>query len=488
VYGNEKELAETARMGSVTYNISLRFWEEGIRELTPAERKEAITGLTSKYDQGALTPLETFELVRLLSIDERSEDEEKMVKSLASRIDSILLVDPKDHEALLTGVKLAMREGNNDLLIALLADTTLTDRTYRALLMELSNLHFGFTNYEKAEEVIDYVLTADSLDTEALMRKASIRATSLIVSLVTHGLVPLTEEIEQVEAKERLPLTAQRIEEEFREIDFSLVQKALEADPENFKFHCFIGGVKGFIVYLHYLVLLASIEDEDSLPRLTVETIPQLKDIEESLERALNLKPAGDIDVYMALAIHSLVMADYETARSYAQKAIETRPDLDQPYDALITVINFQRQAIEEDVETGFRESLEVLKKKEQHKPLQLIDRLMQVHPLLEEGKYEDMIAKLELIEKEYPDELQVLVFKGGALLRLGRVDESIEVLKHALMLDEKNQEILYNLGVAYVLKEAFGEAKVYLEAASENNPSDEGVEELLERVNSEFE
>jgi predicted Zn-dependent protease len=189
----------------------------------------------------------------------------------------------------------------------------------------------------------------------------------------------------------------------------------------------------------------------------------------------------------MALAIHSLVMADYATARSFAQKAIDARPDLDQSYDALITVINFQRQAIEDDIATGFGESMEVLKEKEKQKSLQLIDRLMQLHPLIEEGKYEAVLGKLKVIEKDYADESSVLLFKGGILLRMGKLEEGIEVLTNARLLDTQNVDILYNLGLAHVLKDAFGEAKVYLEAANELDSSDDDVKSLLEEVNKEF-
>jgi tetratricopeptide (TPR) repeat protein len=484
---DEQELMENARLGSVTYNISIRFWQDEIFELTPDERNNRMNALSSRYEQGGLTPLETYELICLFSLEERSEDEEKTISTLSSRIDSILEKNPKDHEALITLVRLSSREGNNDILFSLLADTTLQDITYRALLIELSNLHFGLGNYEKAEKAIDYLLAVDSLDTEALMTKASIRATALILSLFTQGFVTLTEEMEQVTPEDRLPLTATRINEEYKEIDFSLVQKAMQQDPDGFEFHCFVGGVKGFILYLHYLVLLSVVEEEDSFPRFTEESIPVLKDIEVSLVNALKAKPAGDIDAYMALAIHSLVMTDYVSARSYAQKAVQTRPDLDQSYDALITVINFQRQAIEDDIEAAFEESIEVLHKKEQHKPLQLIDRLMLLHPAINEGKYAEAIEQLGSIEEEYPNEFSVILFKGGVLLRMGKLDESIEVLSNAKLLDPQSEDVLYNLGLAHSLKDAFGEAKEFLEAAHEIDPSDEEIKSLLEEVNEEL-
>ena len=148
---DEQELMETARLGSVTYNISIRFWEDEIREFTPPERKDAINELSSRFDKGTLSPLETFELVRLLSIDGRSEEEEKTIELLATRVDNILAADPKNHQALVTSVKLESRKGNNDILFSLLADTTLQDITYRSLFIELSNLHFGFEPMQRQE-------------------------------------------------------------------------------------------------------------------------------------------------------------------------------------------------------------------------------------------------------------------------------------------------------------------------------------------------
>lgn len=483
-----QERAESARLGSVTYNISIRFWEDEIREFTPGERKDEIARLSERLEKGALSPLGTYELVQLLSIDGRPGEEANVVDLLTSRIAGMLEKDPDDHEALVTSVKLALRKGENERLFALLADTTLQDMTYRSLLVELSHLHFGYANYEKAEEAINYVLAADPLDSEALMIKASVRATGLIFSLLTQRFAQLIEEIEQAPPEDRLPLTAKRINEEYAEIDFSLVEKAMQRDPEHFAYHCFTGGVKEFILYLHYLGLLTALEEEDSLPRFTEETIPVLRDIEASLGEALSAKPPGDIDVYMALAIHALVTADYATARSFAQKAIDARPDLDQSYDALITVINFQRQAVEDDVATGFGESIEVIRQKERNKPLQLIDHLMLLHPLIDKGDYGAAVQQLESLEKDHPNEPSLLLFKGGVLLRMGKPAESIKVLASAQLLDTENTDILYDLGLAHMLREEYGDAKVHLEAAHEIDPSDEEVESLLEEVNREFE
>jgi tetratricopeptide (TPR) repeat protein len=486
LYG-EEDLKETARLGSVTYNISVQFWEDGIGELTPVQRKAEIKRLSFQLTKGELNPLQIYELVRLLALDGRTEDEEKTVELLAFKVDSILALDPKNHEALVASVKLDLREGNTEIFSALLADSALQDETYRSLLIELANLHAGRGNYEKAEEVISYVVEFDSLDTEAMMMKASIRATSMIFSLLTQGFMMLAEEFEQIDAKDRLPTTVSRINEEYNEIDFSPLERALKRDPDNFEFHCFAGSVKGFIIYLHYMVLMGVVEEEDSLPLFTEETMPMLKEVRESLEEALKTRPEGDIDVFMALAMHYIVVADYAMAREYAEKAIEARPELDEPYDALITVINFQRQAVEGDVEGGFRESIEVIERKKQHKSLQLIDLLMQLHPLVNEGRYEDALAGLKPIEEKYPDELSLMIFKGGILLRTGKVEEALAVLASAKMMDPKSEDILYDLGLAHVLKEQYGEAKVYLEAAHEVDPSDEEIGSLLEKVNAEF-
>ncbi len=483
ICANEDERAESARLGSVTYNISVRFWQDAIYELTPDERDKEIAALSAREGKGELTPLEIYDLISLYSLNEQKEDEEKTISTLSAMIENILVANPKDHEALIARVKLSLRERNNDILFTLLADTTLADRTFRMLLIELSNLHFGLGNYAKAEQAIDYLLAADSMDTEALMTKASIRATALLFSIFTQRFEMLADEIAQAEQEERLPLTVQRINEEFEEIDFSFAERAMQEDPSSFEGNCFIGCVKGFVVYLHYLVLLTAQEEGDTFPRFTEETVPLLKDVKRSLERAMEEKPAGDIDVYTALAIHSLVMADYERARSYAESAIEARGDLDQSYDALITIINYQRQAVEEDIETACKESIEVLERKVKKKPLQLIDHLLLLRPMIEEGKYEEALSQLGPLEKEYPDELSVLLFKGGALLRMERIDESIAVLSDAILLDEQNVDILYNLGLAHMLKGSYGEAKGFLQTAYECDPSDEEVQSLLGEI-----
>ena len=479
----EQELLESARLGSAEYNISIQFLQDDLLELTLTERKEQITELSDLLEKKKLTPLQTVDLISLLNMEGLKEEKMEVVKSLSFRLDTILTKNPKDHEALLAIVKLDRRYGDNTVINSLLADSTIEKVTYLSLLIELADIHVCYANYEDAEKIIDHVLNFDSLNTEALVMKTLIRATAKLFSLLNQQLQLFEKKLAESQSNEHLDITVSQIKETFDSIDFSPVHRVLKSDPENFKYNFFIGAVQEFIVYMHYVVLIG-IYEEDKLPILTEEKITMLKEIKSYLDTAVKNKPPGDVDALIALAMYYLVLSNFDLAKEYTQMAIETRPDIDQPYDALITVINVHRLLIEEDAEAGFRESDEALKKKGMNKELNLVDRLMFLHPLIYEYRYQETLSELDKIEKDFPDgEVQLILFRGGILLRMGKMDEGLEVLHKAMKLEPDNVDIQYNLGLAYFVKDQLDLAMVHLNQASQLAPSDVEVIELINKI-----
>jgi tetratricopeptide (TPR) repeat protein len=484
---NDNELLETARLGSATYNISIQFLQDEMSELTPKERQEKIKVLTDKYSKKDLTPLQTLDLLRLLNREKREDEGKRIAEEFSSSLERILEKNPKDHEALIAKMELDQWYGERTLLNTLLADTTIPDSTYRVILIELIDAHLAYGNFKNAEKVADHILRFDSLDTEVLVRKTLIRSTSWLFRLLNTDLELFVEELSKVPEEEQMGMVISRIEAVFDSIDFSHVHKALKMDPENFQYNCFIGSMQGFIVYLHYVMMMSSGREEKEIPALDPEEVKCLPVIKSYLDTAFENRPSGDVDVYMALAMYYLVLLDFENARKYAEEAIDARPDIDQTYDALITIVNFEKILVKDDEEAGIAEAKSILERKRKNMSLTMIDRLMFLHPLLLDNQYEKSLEGLSKIEKDFPDEGSVLkLFRGGILLRMGKISKALPILEDALSSDQENGDILYNLGLAYFVKKDFDRSLEYLNKALQVDPSDGEVQDLLQELKSE--
>ena len=86
---NQKEL-DLARLGSATYNISFQFFEDEIWELTKSEKEQKIITMKNEFEKGKLSPLESIDLISLLSSEGRNEEENGVISILINRLDSIL--------------------------------------------------------------------------------------------------------------------------------------------------------------------------------------------------------------------------------------------------------------------------------------------------------------------------------------------------------------------------------------------------------------
>lgn len=481
----KEALRETARLGSAEYNISIRFLQDDIWELTPGERDEKMANLSKDLDKGALSPLHLYELLQLLNMEGKQEDEKKVIGALSVLIESIRAKDPQNHEAMLVYAKLKQWHGDNSGLLTLLSDSTLHDETYISLLLELAHVHMGNADYENAEDIVDHILRFDSLNAEVLATKTLIRATSKLLKLLDEELAEFSNMVAQAPSEHRLGIAIANINMVFDSINFAPAQQAIELEPGDFRYTFMIGAVQEFIVYLHYLMLLGTCEPDDHFPDFTQETVDFLSEIKSYLDSALKNKPNGDIDAYMAMAMYHLVLKDFEKAKEFARQAIETRPDLDQSYDALITIINFQRMVIDDDSEAGFLESIEVLEKKKNRKTLNLVDRLMFLHPLIFDGKYEEVLTRIDAIKKDFCGNNQLLLFESGVYLRMDALDKSLDVLVTLQHLDPNNVDIWYNLGLCFYLKSDFDKALVHLNHALLIAPSDEDVLMLINKAKS---
>ncbi|TES91503.1 MAG: tetratricopeptide repeat protein [Candidatus Cloacimonadota bacterium] len=480
----EKELLEPARLGEANYQISIHFLQDSLSELTPDQRRELILKLSDKRNKGEISLLETYTMIRLLYMEGLFDDEAKITEVLTHRLDSILTKDQKNLDAVFVLVKLKRWEGDDSGVMSLLNDSALWEKFYSPLWLELADLYFEYREYERAGEAVDLVLKDEPENTEALIMKTNISSTKILTNLLNEELWVFKEELAKYPPEERLKITFAQIETTIDRVDFSPIHQAIELNPERFEFHFFVGAVQEFIVYMHYLMLIGSYEQESQLPELKETQSPLLKEIKSYLDTAIKQRPSGDVDAFMAMAMYYLVLSDFDRAKEFAQQAVEARPDIDEPYDALVTIINFQWLLFEDDRDAGIRESCKVLEEKRENKKLQFIDRLMLIHPLIQEKNYEEALSELGKIENDFPEKkIPSLLFRGGLLLRMGKVDEGLTTLNEIIKSEPNNVDVHYNLGLAYFVKGQLDIALEHLKQASQLNPQDEEVIELINKV-----
>ncbi|SEK34253.1 hypothetical protein SAMN02910377_00662 [Pseudobutyrivibrio ruminis] len=68
---------------------------------------------------------------------------------------------------------------------------------------------------------------------------------------------------------------------------------------------------------------------------------------------------------------------------------------------------------------------------------------------LLEEGKYVEVIEKIDLYVERFPKDYEMLVDAGALLIDIGRFEEAKEKLDKVLSVDENHVNALYNMAVA---------------------------------------
>lgn len=78
-------------------------------------------------------------------------------------------------------------------------------------------------------------------------------------------------------------------------------------------------------------------------------------------------------------------------------------------------------------------------------------ERTRYAYALAKEGRYEDAIAQLDLLEN--PNTAKALNYRGYATRKLGRTDEGISYYLQSVKLDPQYAKVREYLGEAYVIK-----------------------------------
>ncbi len=149
-----------------------------------------------------------------------------------------------------------------------------------------------------------------------------------------------------------------------REIDVASLERAVELDPDNYKYNLTAGFVKTLIVFLSKVGTAAVARDveEDMILEILADKTGA-GGILCFLESANRQRPQRDIQIYLAYAMFHATFAEAGPAVKYARKAVRTRPDLPEGYDALLYTLMFS-DVLEHDELTDFDSLIAVLESK----------------------------------------------------------------------------------------------------------------------------
>jgi tetratricopeptide (TPR) repeat protein len=109
--------------------------------------------------------------------------------------------------------------------------------------------------------------------------------------------------------------------------------------------------------------------------------------------------------------------------------------------------------------------------------PSSISIKIRQAQTLMSEGKLEECLELIDLIEKIETNEPELYLTKGGALNFLGDVEKAVEAFEKAISMPiDDPDETLYNIGISFGQAGETTLAIKYLEKAHQFNPKNEIV------------
>ena len=96
---------------------------------------------------------------------------------------------------------------------------------------------------------------------------------------------------------------------------------------------------------------------------------------------------------------------------------------------------------------------------------------------LLVDGKVEESLEQIHVVEKIEDSNSDIYLIKGSALIMLGKVDEAIAAYEDAVFYNyEEEDELLYNIGITLGQAGELDKSISFLERAHQSNPKNEQV------------
>lgn len=263
-----------------------------------------------------------------------------------------------------------------------------------------------------------------------------------------------------------------------------MLDRAVELDSDNYQYLLSSVGFRAMVRWFSQLSTLM-VEGgtdlngiQDIFNSLELDQDTKLK---EDLKKALELRPSPDHQVFLAAALFYTTTGDPGRAGEYVEKALETRPDLPEAYNAKVFLEMLSFADSETPPEAAQRLRIEeILRDKMDGSGKAAYDlyvlsalRLLTLREGGNPGRREQVLSEMEGLAREsleYEDTLLGHLSLGNSLLLQERYALAEEEYRSAL--NREPDALRYaptaNLGVAYMLQGKENEGKELIREAAE--------------------
>ena len=485
---NRDELLETVEFGSGQYQINFLFDPSEESQLLPAARQKQIQTIQNKLIDSPQNGTLYLKLGKLLKA-EGKEDEAQ--KSFIYAVE--YLKDKTEKEALNLaeslieiGTENAIKEAIRLLASLLLKEPGLTDAYLR-----LAEAYSRNKEFDKAIIVLNQLTKQEPSNAEAFFQKAFVTINRAFFLGLMNFFSDIIRVVKNETGEEEVSKIIENLFlETFSKIDIDATRRAVALRPDKYKYQLSLGGTE--TMFLHYIVILMLKETEGDFTKALKLVSEKSKNIldeaENSLKAAYKLRPSGELNIYYALAMHYMVRDDFTSAQQYCREAIKLRPDLDQPYYSLLTVLSWKQALIDDNIEQFKTTLLNVLLDKGKRGSLNADDYRVLGCTYGSQPRHQfdtaySYFSKSISLDQENADAHLGL---GATLLWQGKLEEAIKEINRAGELQPNYWEIYHNLGIAYILTEKQEKAIAMLGHALELNPQAEDTQKLLNKLTKE--
>lgn len=261
------------------------------------------------------------------------------------------------------------------------------------------------------------------------------------------------------------------------EVDYTTIDKVIELEPDNYEYNIMAATFSIMEFYMPLINILNYLPDDIDFFKILSTLEPKIfEKINLFLEKAENIRPQRDIQVYLSYALFNIFCTgDFNLGREYSQLAIDTRPDLPQGYDALIlsylfpfameeTTLNDEKYDLKKKltVET----ILNIIENKIINSEGESTDFAIYATFKFQPDEISDLEVKDELLDsmKIYldksleldPDNHNGILGMGNYYIFTGEYEKAIDIYSNGLIISNDNHTFLLSLfnnrGIANIL------------------------------------
>ncbi len=252
-------------------------------------------------------------------------------------------------------------------------------------------------------------------------------------------------------------------------IHLDILDRAVALDEDNYQYRLTSAGFRTLVRWFSQISTLSRV----STPEIGLKEIrnsfskaaPEMTErIKTDLKKALSLRPSYDVEIYLAAALAEASFGNTDKTLSYAEKALETRPDNPRCYDALLFAYLYRHIHREDPLEAAQEDLKDVLARKSQAGLASAYDYFslaaLTMMGLSDAGnnEWKERLAVMERYAEASLDrreEWYGYLALGNALLLKGNTSSALRLYRHAESIggDKALPLVKTNIGILYAVE-----------------------------------